>query len=120
MAELRNDFRDDEKTQPGNAPLKDGIKSLCGFEGVDAPGYPKLADLMARYGEAAIFRRFRSLNLFVLMSLQAELVELEERLRELLKAFENDRPFLLQDFFELSTSSGDDELRELVDKIKAH
>jgi len=82
------------------------------FEGIETPGYPKLADLMAQYHEAAIFRRFRSLNLFNLMRIQAELVELEDRLREVFKAKEKGRSFLLQDFFEIG--NGDDELQELL------
>ncbi|CAD0089284.1 unnamed protein product [Aureobasidium mustum] len=41
-------------------------------------GYHRLADLMGRYPETAIFRRFSSLNMINLLSLQAELIELRE------------------------------------------
>ncbi|KAL5327905.1 hypothetical protein ACEPPN_005611 [Leptodophora sp. 'Broadleaf-Isolate-01'] len=95
---------------------KDVPKATGTFEGIDTPGYPKLADLMAQYNQAAIFRRFRSLNLFNLMRMQAELVELEDRLRETFKSNEKGNPFLLQDFFEMSNSE-DDELRDLLVKI---
>lgn len=43
-------------------------------------GYHKLASFMASENESAIFRRFTRLNLLNLMSLQAELMELEEDL----------------------------------------
>ena len=46
------------------------------------------------------------------MRIQAELVELEDRLREVFKAKEKGRSFLLQDFFEIG--NGDDELQELL------
>lgn len=45
----------------------------------EAPGYHTLASLMGRDGEYAIFRKFSSLNALNLMSLQAELLELEEQ-----------------------------------------
>lgn len=40
-------------------------------------GYHRLANLMGHYPEAAIFRRFNSLNMLNLLSLQAELVDLQ-------------------------------------------
>jgi hypothetical protein len=43
----------------------------------DAPGYHTLASLMGRDGEYAIFRKFSSLNMLNLMTMQAELLELE-------------------------------------------
>ncbi|KAK9548134.1 hypothetical protein V6Z79_008954 [Aspergillus fumigatus] len=44
-------------------------------------GYPKLATLMATYSEAAIFRKFSDLNMWCLLSLQAEIVDLWVELR---------------------------------------
>ena len=47
----------------------------------DSQGYQKLARLLGRYPEAAIFRRFGSLDMITLLSLQAKLVVLERELR---------------------------------------
>lgn len=44
-------------------------------------GYPRLASLMAREKEVAIFRRFDYLNYLSLLSLQSEIVNLEAELR---------------------------------------
>jgi hypothetical protein len=44
-------------------------------------GYPKLAVLMGEFPEVAIFRRFGTLTMINLMSLQAELIQIEEQLR---------------------------------------
>jgi len=45
-------------------------------------GYHRLADLMGHYSEAAIFRRFGALNMLNLLSLQAELVDLQVQFRD--------------------------------------
>jgi hypothetical protein len=45
-------------------------------------GYPRLAGLMANSTNLMIFRRFNNLNIFNLLSLQAELVDLEEQLKD--------------------------------------
>src|SRR5436305_13254372 len=45
-------------------------------------GYLKLANLLGRYQEHAIFRRFGSLAMLNLMSLQAEILDLEIQLRD--------------------------------------
>jgi len=45
-------------------------------------GYTKLASLMGRSPEVAIFRRFGTLNARNLLYLQAELIDLEDRLEE--------------------------------------
>ncbi|KAG4441732.1 hypothetical protein IFR05_002775 [Cadophora sp. M221] len=116
MAEHAGDVAGDETAKCPEYATKDVPKAMGTFEGIDTPGYPKLADLMAQYNQAAIFRRFRSLNLFKLMRMQAELVELEDRLREVFKSNEKGNPFLLQDFFEMSNGE-DDELRDLLVKI---
>ena len=49
----------------------------------EARGYHRLADLMGYYPEAAIFRRFGSLNMLNLLSLQAELVDLQVQFRDI-------------------------------------
>ena len=46
-------------------------------------GYHRLADLMGHYPEAAVFRRFGALNMLNLLSLQAELVDLQVQFRDL-------------------------------------
>ncbi|KAL2071856.1 hypothetical protein VTL71DRAFT_13091 [Oculimacula yallundae] len=46
-------------------------------------GYPKLACHMGRYAQSAIYRRFGSLNSQNILYMQAELVHLEKRLRNL-------------------------------------
>ncbi|CAN9171887.1 unnamed protein product [Alternaria alternata] len=45
-------------------------------------GYHRLADLMGQYPEVAIFRRFGSLNALNLLSLQAELINLQVEFRD--------------------------------------
>lgn len=49
--------------------------------GYQPKGYPRLASLMAKEKEVAIFRRFDHLNLLSLLSLQSEIVNLEAELR---------------------------------------
>ena len=44
-------------------------------------GYPKLAAYMGKHNDVAIFRRFKNLNMLNLMSLQAELIDLEAQYR---------------------------------------
>lgn len=46
------------------------------------PGYPKLAERMGLAPEVAVFRRFAFLNKLNLLHLQAELVEIENQLKE--------------------------------------
>lgn len=46
------------------------------------PGYPKLADAMNLTPEMAIFRRFGELNALNLLYLQAELMDIEQQLKE--------------------------------------
>ncbi|KAL8849833.1 MAG: hypothetical protein Q9221_005171 [Calogaya cf. arnoldii] len=45
--------------------------------------YTKLASMMANHAEAAIFRRFDTLNLKSLLYMQAELVDLEDQLHDI-------------------------------------
>jgi hypothetical protein len=42
-------------------------------------GYNKLASLMGPHAEVAVFRRFASMNMFNLLFMQAELLELERK-----------------------------------------
>lgn len=46
-------------------------------------GYHRLADLMSRYSEAAVFRRFGALNMLNLLSLQAELIDLQDQFHDM-------------------------------------
>ena len=55
----------------------------CSAEKLPVHGYPKLASLIGTDGSFAIFRRFDDLNAKNLLYLQAELADLEYRLREL-------------------------------------
>lgn len=48
-------------------------------------GYAKVAELMARYDELGIFRGFKSLNLQMLLYLQAEIIHLEADLAVLVQ-----------------------------------
>lgn len=45
--------------------------------------YNRLTSMIARHGEAAIFRRFDTLNIKNLLYMQAELVHLEAELRQI-------------------------------------
>ncbi|KAM3078035.1 hypothetical protein ACMFMG_002666 [Clarireedia jacksonii] len=77
---------------PGNAqappPMRMGSigrnsgSTSTSTESMPLEGYPKLADYMGRYNDVAIFRRFRTLNMLNLLSLQAELVDLEVKYRQ--------------------------------------
>lgn len=51
-------------------------------------GYTFLADLIGRYPELAVFRRFLALNVKDLLCLQGEIIDQERRLR---RTIENDR-----------------------------
>ena len=52
-------------------------------------GYPKLAALMGAHHETTIFRRFGKLNMLNLLSLQAELTDLEVKLENVVKEDED-------------------------------
>jgi len=78
------------------------------------PGYLKLASLMGHHTETAIFRRFGQLNMLNLLSLQAELTDLEFQLQHIRQEDEaSDDPLRMLhtiDFWELrqSRKAGDD------------
>ncbi|KAI7152787.1 hypothetical protein KC349_g8777 [Hortaea werneckii] len=52
-------------------------------EETSTKGYHRLADLMGHYPETAIFRRFGALNMLNLLSLQAELIDLQVQFRDI-------------------------------------
>lgn len=87
------------------------------FENIRSPGYPLLANIMGRHGEIAIFRKFSALNILNLMSMQAELLELEDDLKDQLEALDTPsaKQVLLQDFYEVRNQT---EAKELRDKMK--
>lgn len=83
-----------------------------------AKGYPRLAQLMGAYTEVAIFRRFGSLNTLSVLSLQAELVELEDKYKQCVERdnqSENSRD-LSEDFYTLHESNSGQ--KDLLDKIR--
>lgn len=69
-------------------------------------GYAKLALLMGRHSEFAMFRRFRALNMQNLLYLQAELTDLEDQLQKLVCRDSEDpnRNFYTKDWWSLSQS----------------
>ena len=77
-------------------------------------GYPKLASLMGHHPETAIFRRFDHLNMLNLLSLQAELTNLEVHLQSIRNEDETSgdplRMLHAVDFYEMQQSrqEGDD------------
>lgn len=64
--------------------IEAGPTELTGerIQSAEAQGYQKLAHLMGKFPDHAIFRRFGWLSMLNLMRLQAELMKLEEDLRE--------------------------------------
>ena len=74
-------------------------------------GYPKLAALMGSHQETAIFRRFGTLNMLNLLSLQAELTDLEVQLHDIIKRDEtsgdSDRMLYAISFRELRAHAKD-------------
>lgn len=99
----------------------------------DVPaGYPKLAQRMGVLPELAVFRRFAYLNKLNLLYLQAELVDIEDKLKEIQRR-DNESPELEQlyakDWFFLNNSSteGNNEqlslllnAREKLEKYSEH
>ena len=76
-------------------------------------GYAKLASLMGAHPEVAIFRRFGALGVQNLLYLQAELVALEDELRQCSLANESsgdiDRVAFAKDWFTLASYDGGNE-----------
>ena len=75
-------------------------------------GYAKLAKLMSSHYETAIFRRFGELNMVNLLSLQAELMDLEIQLQNIQADDElSDHPTRMQhavDFYEMRERKEDE------------
>lgn len=88
------------------------------------PGYPKLAGQMGLLPETAMFRRFGALNARNLLYLQAELVGLEKKLRELECADSKDphgmKSQYALDWYWLKNSAddGDEEQLSLIRRIR--
>ncbi|KAK9788201.1 putative DUF6594 domain-containing protein [Seiridium cardinale] len=74
-------------------------------------GYAKLALLMGRHDEVAIFRRFQTLNMQNLLYMQAELAQLEDDLKKLARddIDSPDRIYYAKDWWSLSQSPEDKE-----------
>lgn len=75
----------DPAGQPASEKQRIGTNIYLGspeYGTTKAPGYHTLASLMGRDGEYAIFRKFSSLNALSLMSLQAQLLELEQEYKD--------------------------------------
>ncbi|KAK6079539.1 hypothetical protein SCUP234_05708 [Seiridium cupressi] len=74
-------------------------------------GYAKLALLMGRHDEVAIFRRFQTLNMQNLLYMQAELAQLEDDLKKLAREDTDspDRIYYAKDWWSLSQSPEDKE-----------
>lgn len=94
-------------------------------------GYAKLAQLQGRYPQLSIFRRFASLNARNLLYLQAELIDLEDRLEKItlldMASSEARRKDFSRNCFSLSMSNGSDGLNEqwqlalrIRDKLKEY
>ncbi|KAH0000756.1 hypothetical protein KCU78_g15219, partial [Aureobasidium melanogenum] len=85
-------------------------------------GYHRLADLMGQYSETAIFRRFGVLNAITLLSLQAELIDLQVQFRDIWA--EDDRSDdsdeqQFSTYFRKLRESGDSIQYEMLQEIRA-
>lgn len=96
-------------------------RSSSSVSTLDAPpGYPKLAELMNILPETSIFRRFGTLNSLNLLYLQAELTDIERKLRKAQvadhKAGTGFRNIYAKNwyFLEASAQDGDDQQLQLV------
>ncbi|PMD62034.1 uncharacterized protein K444DRAFT_525568 [Hyaloscypha bicolor E] len=88
-------------------------------------GYPRLAAQMGHYPETGIYRRFASLNSQNLLYLQAELVHLEKKVRQLETAASREQGgnkyLYAKDWYWLKVSAedGENELWQTVQETKA-
>lgn len=104
--------------ESGNPPPATRASNKSKTENVPA-GYPKLAQRMGFVPEMAVFRRFAYLNKLNLLHLQAELVEIESRLKEIQRR-DNESPELEQlyakdwYFLENSSAEGNNEQLNLL------
>jgi len=71
-------------------------------------GYAKVAKLMAKYPDFAIFRRFRHLNYQNILYLQAEIIHHEDQLRQLVERDQahSDRRDFTRDWWSLAYTPG--------------
>ncbi len=89
-------------------------------------GYPRLAGIMTRDKSTAIFRRFDDLTLLNLLSLQAEIVDLQKHFRLQCELDDNSKvgneKEYSQYFLKLHNSDGDQlrKLREIGEKIQKY
>ncbi|KAL1643921.1 hypothetical protein SLS58_004596 [Diplodia intermedia] len=88
------------------------------------PGYPKLAERMGLIPEIGIFRSFGSLNALCILYMQAELMDIEQKLRRSQvrddKAIEGDKWQYARDWHFLKeslTRNGDDEQLQLTPRF---
>ena len=79
-------------------------------------GYPRLANLMGRSQDAAIFRRFNDINMLSLLSLQAEIAALRDAFRNQCKADDiSGYEKLSKNFLLLRNTEGEDQYTILVE-----
>lgn len=92
---------------------------LLEYGTAEEPGYHTLASLMGRDGEYAIFRKFSSLNMLNLMSMQAELLQLEEEYKRVVRLHERgiNGVVLVASFNNLHQAK-DSEQKKVLDKIR--
>lgn len=83
-------------------------------------GYRKLAAWMSPRREAAIFRKFNDLNVLRLLSMQAELIDLESQYNDACddddRSSDPDRSFYTRSFKQLNSSENPQ--KKLFDDIK--
>lgn len=91
-----------------------------------AKGYPRLAQLMGGYADVAIFRRFGTLNCLNILSLQAEILDLEDRLKDRIETDDRSSDAavreLAEDFYALRKSDGEQKrlLKLIRPKLKEY
>ncbi|KAK0637821.1 hypothetical protein DIS24_g10427 [Lasiodiplodia hormozganensis] len=111
----------EKKEQQYPADTPSGHSSLSNAPLNAPPGYPKLAELMNVVPETAVFRRFGTLNSLNLLYLQAELTDIEQKLRQAQVADHNAeegfKKFYAKNWYFLKESArdGDEEQLQLVD-----
>lgn len=72
--------KDVEMGESSGSAAPEVSDSVAPFASFKDGCYPRLANLMT-YGDMAVFRKFGAMNNYILLSLQSELVELEQRLQ---------------------------------------
>lgn len=88
-------------------------------------GYPRLAALMGKEKDVAIFRRFDNLSILCLLSLQAEIIQME---KELMIAYRVEDEAVAQELahsanFRLARDSNSEQhrkLKALQEKLKEY